>query len=406
MFTRLIFFTALIALPTVTVAENSSHSSVTLEEVLAYAIDQSPSVQEIESRIAQRRAEGIELSILKNPEVDSEIGFPVSYDEKRGSNEASVSLSQPLRLSNFGLRQRINKIISKSADSEKSLEILSLTQNIKLAYVKGWVLQERILQLDLSLKRAQSISNYVQDGITRGLFGVAESSLFKFENESLEAEKLGLGGDLERARAELLHRSGLSIKNKKLLPLQLREIAQGDLENEAKDLPVVKRVNLLAELANEQHRLSRLDSFPQFAPRLVYSRNDEGSDYVGVGISVELPFFDRNQAERLRRGAEVRAARSVEQYYSGPQFNEELFSLLKSTQLSQKEVRAYEEKVLPALREALQASDKQLKAGQGSLLQTWQLLQQLRETQARALELWSKAISERAELSILVGKDL
>lgn len=405
MFLRSIIFCSLWFTPVLCLAESSA-VAVTFDEVLEHVLKTSIPALEIEARIVGKKSEGVALSTLSNPELDSEFSYPADYEQERGKNEVSVSVSQALRASNFGLRQRINTLISESADTDRAFELLQLTQAVRLLYGKAWIFQERSSQVDESLSRSRDLGQFVKKGIEQGLFGVAESSLFTSETAVLEAEKLGLQADLDRAKSELLRKSSLSLRGRRLAPLALPPIERSAVFGNSEALPIAKRIDLLGRLANEQYRLSRLDSFPAFAPRILYNRNEEGTDYVGIGLSIELPFFDRNQAEKMKRNAELNSAKATERYFQGSEFNEELELLLSSALLSSKQVSAYEQRVIPSLRESLSASEKQLRAGQGSVLQVWQVRSQLNEAQSRRLELWLKALSERSELSALVGRDL
>ena len=86
-------------------APASAAPRVTVDELLSRALQESPVAKEIESEIASQRALGLQGGTLENPTVDAEVRIPTSYAADRGSDEIAVALSQPVRVSDFGVRQ-------------------------------------------------------------------------------------------------------------------------------------------------------------------------------------------------------------------------------------------------------------------------------------------------------------
>lgn len=384
-------------------AESDRVKSVTVEEVIEQAMRQSPVVRAIDADRATAQAEGIALETLENPQLDGEYRLPTSNAGRARANEASASLSQPLRVSYFGARQRVNKLIQQSASSDRALAVLALSQEIRLLYMKGWVFTERELQLERMKKKTGEVSRFVEQAIDRGLFGKGEGAVFRAEERKLAADLIGVQADLERVRAEFSRKTGFRQVG---FVRPVWTIIEVPSDVASVSLPIQQRAQLRKALAEEQGKLAELDRFPRFSPRLVYSRTNDGFDYAGIGISVELPVFDSNRAERHRREAEASAARARNAYLLSDTFRDELGSLKRSAIASFEQAQIYEQDVVPKLEEGLKTYDARLRAGQAALPQVWQTFQALSNARATSLELLVEAASRRAELSVLVGQDL
>ncbi|WKZ56861.1 MAG: TolC family protein [Bdellovibrionota bacterium] len=377
----------------------------TLESVLQRALNDSPLVKEIERRTLLQQGEGIALGSLENPALDAELRIPTSYRESRGASEVTVALSQPLRWSDFGVRGRVNALIQRSAQIEKKIALLEFAQSIRLAYAKSWLIESRLDQLRSYQQKAEGLRVSLEGAKDRGLVGEGEGHLLLAELRKTSLLLSAWQSDHERARAELERIAGFQIVGRVARP-PLEEIPQHALDSNDSEIPMRTRAELAVKLAQEQQRLARLDAYPKFAPRAVYERTNDYTDYFGVGIALELPVFNRNRHEQRTRAAEVSAAELNKNYLTGERFQNELDALRSSVNTGVKLVRAYESEVLPALRAALSAEERVLHSGQGSPFRVWQMLRELSATEAELIERTLALYRDRAALSSLTGCDL
>lgn len=407
MLTRVPLLFCLIATSIVApLTSSAAPQTLSVQEVLSRALETSPLVAEVEARIAAERGSGLDLGRWSNPTLDSEVRIPSHTDGANDNNEVAVSLSQPMRISDFGLRQRINGIIQDAADVKRKMEVLEAAQSIRLAFVKTWALENRAASLIESEQRASRYEALVKRGMENGLFGGGESHLFRAEILSLRNRKRALQSDAARSRAELQRQAGFIIDAPLAKPPVGSLPAIGELIKTNSSLPARARAELLVKLAHAQQRLARLDSAPTFAPRFVYERNSDAVNYFGVGVSVDLPFFDRNQGERLQRHAEASAADRMLVYMSGDGFTQQVTALHGALSASLTSVRSTESEILPALREALTAQERQLESGQGSVFQVWQVLREVMHAEDEATSDFLRAHADRAELATIIGQEI
>lgn len=396
------YFVVLLLLPSIAL---SDQRKVTYDSVLALALGESAIVKEIEAKIASNQALGIEIKNLSNPILDGETLVPLTDKDSQESNEFTLSLTQPLRVSDFGVRRSLNNLIQEASSLDKKIELLELSQSVKLAYLKVWALDKRIVHLQQLQQRLKKLDRLLSEGSKNGLFGIGEAKIFKAEKLKLENEELGLKSDAQRARADLSRLVGAPLVHA-LEPLQLKVppvVDQADDINS--EIPLLQRSKLTYKIADQQARLASLDASPKFAPRIVYQRSNERVDYLGVGVSLELPTFNRNQSEEIKRTAEKNAAQKALQYFDGEGFRFEIDNRRKALQGIIMKTLSYETEIVPLLREALTAQEDLLRSGQGSIFQVWQLIREINSAESDLIEQLVSAHTQSAEYIILMGKE-
>lgn len=390
-------------------AAAQDRETISIDEVTALALDKSPLVAQLEAEEQTRIANGFEIRTLANPELDAELGVPVDWEEERGKNELEVALSQPVRLSDGALRNRFASLLSTAARQKKERELFELLSRVRFIYARSWVLEERARALGEVLSQADSLHAFVARGLEEGAYGKGDDALFRSERAKLKASLKGISAESLAARSELARLTGLELAGKRLLmpdpaPMPSLELLEARLKRA--DTKVQQRAEILRDVAKAQAAVARRDSFPELRPRLFYSRTDEGKDLVGVGISFALPIFSQNTAERMRAEAEASASRAHWQFTRSEVFHRAILDAARAYRLRSEEVALYEREVLPALRQALTAFDRQLRGGEGSIFELWQTMRDYVDTQERYLELWTGVFSEGVELSILLEEEI
>ncbi len=390
------------------VAEPTNSAPVRYEDVLAQAMINSTIVRDIDSGFSSNLAEAIGVELLPNPELEADIGIPLAYTNgNRGVNPVSVEIAQPLRLSYFGLRETLGNLIRNNAEQEKQTALVEFNQSVRLNYVKAWTLQLREASLTNARKRVSGIAAELKRAVSAGGMAVGEATIFAAEASKLEAELAGVKAELAETRAKLVQISGVALGERRLAePPQFAPLGGEELLEAAKQqgLPLQKRTVLKEQLARKYAELAEKDAYPRFSPRLFYQRSEEDTNYVSLGFSVDLPFSDRNQSEKLRRNAELAAASAKAGYFRSASFQTQLKLLVDSYQGTRAQLRIYQDKVVPALEQALRSFEGQFHAGQGMVLQIWQTQGELLDAQSRITDLLIKNHEQLAEISALLGE--
>jgi hypothetical protein len=158
-------------------------------------------------------------------------------------------------------------------------------------------------------------------------------------------------------------------------------------------------------MARADDDVARGDAFPELRPRLAFSHTSEGVDLIGLGLSFDLPFASRNTADRIRKQGALQAAKAAWTATNSDAFRQSIITAARALSLRQEEIGLYETKLLPALKAALAASQKQVKSAQASVVQLWQTLREYGESHEKYLELWTQAFTARTELSLILEED-
>lgn len=384
-------------------------NSVSIDDVVAAALNQSALVREIEATLANKRADAFETRTLSNPELGAEFAVPSSWNETRGSNEVDVSLAQPLRLSHGSLRNRVAALIEMAGTAEKERELLEFITRVRLAFARSWVLSERSNSLEGLLPQARSLYKLVNAGLGEGAYGRGDDALFEAELFKTEAELKELSAENTLAISELSKISGSSYASGKLRAPILPILPSTDQIKDRLDRSETKlqvRSQTLLELAQARDEVARRDAFPELRPRLFYSHTNEEVDLVGVGISFDLPFWSTNTAERIRSDAALKTAQASQALAESETFKRSILDAVKSYAVRRDELLLYQDKILPLLRKALHATEQQVRSGTASIFQLWQTLREYTETHEQYLELWTKTYSAHVELSVLLEEEI
>ena len=380
---------------------------LTLDQALEAALNNSVLVSEIDSSQAQRESEARDISILPNPELDIEQQFYVGGAKGASDNQPSANLNQPFRLTHLGLRSRVAELKEAAAKRGREIELIGFIQSVRLNYAHIWVLNERRRLLEDISSKSLKVSQFIDQGYKAGAFGRGEQAIFRAEAAKIAAELQGLNAETSRANSKFISLTGFSPLKRKLAKPTIGEIPK-DLISRFADgtLKVQEQLALLSKVASESLNLAERDAFPELRPRLVYAHTNDGGEFYGVGISVPLPFWNRNQNAIHAAGAQKQAAEKTRIFYQSDAFKEQLIEIQSSISSSLKELEIYENKVLPEFQTAFAAFDQQLRAGQGATFQLWQTLNSLNDSSKTFSGLWAKTFGERAELGILIQEDI
>lgn len=393
--------------PNALAERKGAHEVVSLEDLRAYAFAKSPLVAGIDATFASQVGTAIETGQLQNPQLQGQYQYAESYSGMRPDDRYSVSLSQPLRPSDFGTRSAVEGLLRKAATQQQQFELLELSQNILLQYVNLWALTSRKSFVGEMRTLANRKARLAAEGKNKGFLGTSEVKLLQGAAARLKLLELGLDADISNAEATLTNLTGFAFTKYTIQQPELSEIpALEDALKRSKenDLGIRRRVDLLENVAKKQTELAKKDSFPGFSPSLLYEHEDN-SDFVGFGVSFELPFFNRNQGEILRKQEKSRELRVRKNYLDGDAFRSELKAALKSVELKFNQAKTYQSEVSPLFREALKAAERQFESGQTSVLQLWQAFLSLIDANEEQLMLWVSAYGARSKLSLMLGEE-
>jgi cobalt-zinc-cadmium efflux system outer membrane protein len=380
-----------------------------LEEFRAFALANSPLVAEIDRDYAMQVAKAIDTKLWANPELSAEETWTRMYVGGANDPQSSVTLSQPVKLSNFGKRDKVAELLRKAGDTEKNIKLLGFTQETTVNFVRLFSLQEmvRILQLaeDDAGRKVATVKKHVKEG----LLSQGSESLFQGEKYRLEAQRIGAEASLATLRAELAMSLGTTCSVIATRSPNFAKIpAAAILLDKARSSRISEkaRFDIIQELAAEQLRLAELDAMPAISPRVVYQHTNDGGDFVGAGVTIPLPLWNRNQAEITRASAEREVAQRKSNLINKGGLELQVTSSHAAAVSSERQVEIFTAQVEASFKAALSAEERAYTSGKGGVLDVWQTFRALNEAQVAGLSLRQQAAMARARLSILVGEEV
>lgn len=380
-----------------------------LEEFRAHALAHSPLVADIDREYALQVAKAIDTKLWANPELSAEETWTRMYVGGANDPQSSVTLSQPMKLSNFGKRDKVAELLQKAGDTEKNIKLLEFTQQTNVNFVRLFALQETVRFLQLAEQDAAKKVSTVRKQVREGLISQGSEALFEGEKFRLEAQRVGAEASLATLQSELAMALGTTCAVIATRPPQFTKIpAATNLLEKARSSRISEkaRFDILQQLAAEQVRLAELDIFPSVSPRVVYQHTNDGGDFVGAGITIPLPVWNRNQAERTRASAEQDVARRKANLINQGGLELQISSTHAAAVSSERQVEIYTRQAEVSFKAALEAEARAYASGKGSVLEVWQTFRALNEAQLTGLSLRQQAAMARARLSILVGEEV
>lgn len=392
-----------------TIPEVGCTRALTSEEFRAIALEKSSLVAEIDSQYAREVALAYDTEVFRNPEVQFEQVYTRAKLGGDNDPQTNASLGIPVRLSNFGAKQRVASLIRGAGDLQRRARLLELTQRLVLQYNSIFVLQRSEELLLEAERRASKKVALIHQGVQKGLLTAGDHQLFEAEKYRLQAQLAGVRASNAAAQAEVALMLGTPCRIKALTALAIPALPSADeLLKMAKEsgLSEASRVDLLSSLSREQRRLADLDAIPEIAPRIVYQHTNDGGDFIGAGIAIPLPVFNRNRGTIDRASAELAAVEKRRENLTEGGFESQIRALLLAAQSSAQQATIFQRQVVPSFEGALRSQEQLYSQGKGNVLQVWQTLRTYNDAQRESLAVSLAAVGAKVQLSVLVGEEL
>jgi outer membrane protein TolC len=386
-------------------ADSAKHS-LTLEELRQHALVHSEAVKRISSTLSEKVAESLAIEQLQNPQLQGSFGVPTSYGTVRPEEQLQLTLSQSLRASDFGTRTELSKLIRSVASREQQMQLQAYFAKLTISYNALWAFQIEEKHLKEQLAWGEKVVRLLSEAEALGRFSLPQKQMAEASVEKTRAELLGLAHSQAVERSRLTRLSGKIIEHTNLEKVQLRTLPEISViwrELEQNESSLLKRYQLWHQLNQEQLHLAKQDRFSAFQPQIGYTRNEDGDHFVGVGFSVALPLFQRNEADIGQRRAQLDASQATLSYLRSNEFKEEFRLLVEGVTAKIKQAETYERTVVPGLKKVLESSEDLFKNGQLTLLELWKAKTEYHDAQDESMAVWGEALALHVELAALCG---
>lgn len=387
--------------------------TLSFEDALSKALIENPGLQSYGWQMRVKEAERIQASLLPNPRLQAEMENVGGTQQFKGlgNHEITIRLSQKILLGADRLKQkRLADANKQLAGWDYEIRRLEVLTGVTKAYIsaleaqKQWQQQKELVKV--ADKLYQSIAAQVEAG-----------KVSKLVQTKANVELARAHIDLDNARSSFATaRSNLASywgsRNPRFQQLSGQLAPPTPLPDDSSLSDFIKRNPDVARWSAEiQQReanldLQRAEGIPDINITGGYKRfEDAGAEAALVGISIPLPFFDRNQgdikaakyrlnrADAQRRAAEAETHRALQQAYN-------------RLQSAQHEVQQLEEEVLPGSQEAFKAAQIGYRQGKFDYLEVLDAQRTLFASRTRHIQTLAEYHRSIAEVERLIGTPL
>lgn len=282
--------------------------------------------------IAQRysidsaRATVITAKLYDNPDFSYSNGFYNFYTHRFFEPEMSVQVSQLIRLA--GKRNK-SIDLAKSGIDIAQFQFYDLIRTLRFVlrndFYNIYFLEQSSQLYQIEISSLQKIVPAFEDQVKKGFMAPVDALRIKSQLYTLQAEYDNLQTNINNIQSELklLLRSNPNVF---IIPLIDKSLLQNDMLSQTNyqslidsaivNRPDLKVLNANIVFSNNNLKLQQAYAKPDITINANYDRlGSYVNDYNGIGISIPLPFFNRNQGNI--KNAEIQTNVNKVAYESG-----------------------------------------------------------------------------------------
>ena len=358
-------------------------AALTLEEFLQLVLTRSPDLDAERLNIEAARGDTLAAGTWPNPVLSA----------SRKPGEKELGIEQPLPI--FGQvtqRKATARQAERQAEADTAEQVAKRLGEAGDAFVDAQMAEQRERVWAQAQQQMREALRIVQGQITAG----ARS---RYDGERMALKLSQLDVSLSRARAERLTvagRMGTLVAAPTWQPRALGPLhpPPDDLYADATALwaqarervPALQAAGSAVELANQQLALQRKEALPTPSVSLARVRNRQEGHYNQVGVSIELPLFDRKQGEIARAKAELQQAR-YRRTAAEVEAEAQVLQSVQQYRLRRDALLAFEQHERDQHGNLATMADDAYRLGQSSILDYIDSLETLRERQMDKLAL-------------------
>ncbi len=386
---------------------------LTLAEALSLALLRNPELAAFSYEIRLKEAQALQASLLPNPEIDLELENFAGGGAYTGfqATETTVSLTQLVPLAGKrAKRTRVAVLEGDLATWDYEIRRLEVFTEVVQAYIATVAAQERVRLNQELIKVAEEFLQSIEQRVKAGKISPAQMSRARVELANTRIELNRSLAELENSRQRLAATWG---------SVQPRfERVEGKLDTIIPLPPLEKLVRLVDRnpriarwaVAMQQREaaldLARANRVPD--PTLsggFRHLNEVNQGALVAGLSIPLPFFDRNQGNIQEAKFRLKQA-EYQQKATTVQVQKQLKALFNLLEASFKEVNSLKSEILPEAQNAFQTIQQGYLMGKFDfldVLDAQRTLFRVREQYISALRNYHEMI---AELEKVLGQPL
>ena len=391
--------------------ESGPEAPLRLQEALAQALQHNPELAAYSEEIRAREAEALQAGLRPNPVLSLEAENVFGSGDFSGTDaaETTASLSQAIELGNKRSRRReLAEAETTLAQSEYAVAKADIFAKTADSFIAVLAAQERLQLVDELATLAKQVLGTVEERIAAGKAAATESVRARIQWRELEVAREKVRRDLAAARRTLAAHMGFAAEDFGTAAGDLSRVADlpdlTDLERLIVDGPSISRRAADTERRRRVVALERSRRLPDLEVGLGVRNLRESDDTALVlGVSIPLPVFNRNQGAIAAAGSRLDQARADERN-TLLQTKATLSATWQEMATAHEEAEVLGKEILPAARQALEASEYGYRAGKFGILDVLDAQRTLVEAQGRHLDALATCHRASNELNRLLGR--
>lgn len=385
--------------------------ALTLQQALAAGLMHNPELASFAWEVRAAEARELQAGLLPNPELSTEVENFGGNNEMNGfkSAETTVSISQLFELGGKrGYRKRAAELEKNLAVREYEIKRLEVFEKISAAFREVLAAQERAAISEALVKLAKQAHASVAEKVAAGKAPPVEAVQATIALTTAELEWKKTNSDLASSRtrlAEAMGAPGPTFEKTEgrfdaLAPLPSLDKLQAALA----ESPAMLRWKTEIEKRQAEVQLQDAGALPDITvsagPRYFNENNDKA--WV-AGLSVPIPLFNRNQAERQE--ARCNAAKAAEEQKAGSvKLRSELTQTYQSCSAAFALAAALRDKAIPGAQQAFTVTREGYWQGKFSYLMVLDAQRTLFELKQQYVDTLADYHAGRVAMERLIGQ--
>lgn len=376
---------------------------LTLQTALDMALRANAELSAARYELQAVEASVLQAGVLPNPAL----GVGVE-DTRKETRETTVQLSQPIELG--------GKRAARVEAAERGRDAALAELNVKHADIRAAVItaffnvlaaQERLSLAENSAELAKSATSVASRRVAAGKVSPVEETKARVAEASVRFELTQAKSELATARKRLAALWGSPTPRFDRVEGRLDALPalpeRTALSQRLAASPTLARARLEVDRRQALAQVERSRRIPDITLNMGVKRSEElGRNQAIVGVSIPLPFFDRNQGnilEALRRTDKARDELAATE----TRLNSELAQAFEQLDVARQESSALQQEVLPGAQSAYDAATKGFEAGKFNFLEVLDAQRTLLQAKSQYLRALAEAHRAAAEVDRLVG---
>lgn len=409
---------ALLSLPLASLAQSSngiaplhvnaerpvdSTGVVTRAMAIDLAMDANAEISVAEHEIEASDGAIRQAGVIRNPELTTSI-----EDTRRETRTTTIQLNQPLELGGKR-RARIT-----AADRARDLAVVELEAKradiratVSAAFYDVLSAQERLRLAQASAELAKRATTAASKRVTAGKVSPLEETRARVAESGVRVELAQAQSELATARSRLAATWGARQARFERVDGSVNDLpAVPDWDALAARLeqsPNLARARIEVDRRQALTRVERTRQVPDITVSVGARREEQlGRNQAIVGISIPLPFFDRNQGNLQEAISRTYKAQD-ELVVTEVRLKSELAQSYESLRTARQQAELYQTEILPGAQSAYEAATTGFEFGKFGFLDVLDAQRTLFQATAQYLRALSEAHRTAAEIDRLVG---